>query len=218
MKKIRAISNKQKLEKKQMIINSAEFLLMDSDYRQITVDMIAKEAKIAKGTVFLYFKSKEEIFLSLTKQLTEYWYYRLKTILENELKKGEAVSIEGFVSLIVKSLDNELFLKMLSILDDTLEQNSDRELVYQYKLFLKHRLLNLGILIETIFPILACNDGMKIINNLFVCLIGSYKVSYQSGIVKEISLMSGMEIFIRDFWQIFTELAVCYLRGFLSNH
>ena len=52
-----------KENKVEIILNSAEELMctMDSPNRDITVDMIAKNAGIGKGSIYYYFQSKEEI-------------------------------------------------------------------------------------------------------------------------------------------------------------
>lgn len=66
--------------KKDIILNSAEELMceMDNPARDITVDMIAKNAGIGKGSIYYYFKSKEEIIdavieRSWSKAICEYF-------------------------------------------------------------------------------------------------------------------------------------------------
>lgn len=63
-----------------VILNAAEALMcsMDAPNRDITVDMIAKKAGIGKGSIYYYFKSKEEIIdavieRSYTTALQEYF-------------------------------------------------------------------------------------------------------------------------------------------------
>ena len=52
-----------KQNKVEIILNSAEELMcnMEAPNRDITVDMIAKNAGIGKGSIYYYFQSKEEI-------------------------------------------------------------------------------------------------------------------------------------------------------------
>jgi len=51
--------------KKRRIIDSAISILNKKEYYRIPVDEIAKKAGVAKGTIYLYFKSKEEIYFSV---------------------------------------------------------------------------------------------------------------------------------------------------------
>lgn len=46
------------------IVQAARTVFARRGYQSATVDDIAEEARIAKGTLYLYFKSKEEIYLS----------------------------------------------------------------------------------------------------------------------------------------------------------
>ncbi|HEY8462875.1 MAG TPA: TetR/AcrR family transcriptional regulator [Bacillota bacterium] len=47
------------------ILDAAMSLFSQKGFERTTVDEIASRAKIAKGTVYLYFKNKEHIFLSI---------------------------------------------------------------------------------------------------------------------------------------------------------
>lgn len=50
--------------KKRAILEAARRLLIERDFQDIVLDDVAKRAGVAKGTLFLYFKSKEELFSS----------------------------------------------------------------------------------------------------------------------------------------------------------
>lgn len=58
-------------EKHEAILVAAKQLFGHYGYRRTSIDDIAQEARIAKGTVYLYFKSKEEIFRALCQQLLD---------------------------------------------------------------------------------------------------------------------------------------------------
>ena len=45
------------------IVNAATELFIKQGYRKTSVDEIAKRASVAKGTIYLYFKTKSEIML-----------------------------------------------------------------------------------------------------------------------------------------------------------
>jgi AcrR family transcriptional regulator len=58
-------------EKHEVILTAAQTLFGHYGYRRTSIDDIAQEAGIAKGTVYLYFKSKDDIFRALSQQLSE---------------------------------------------------------------------------------------------------------------------------------------------------
>ncbi len=53
------------------ILDAAIRLFSQYGYRRTSIDDIAREAEVAKGTVYLSFKSKEEIFRALAETLCE---------------------------------------------------------------------------------------------------------------------------------------------------
>jgi len=57
---------KDKTDKRDAILHAAWGLIRHYGYNKTTIDDIAREAKVGKGTVYLYFKSKKEIMLALT--------------------------------------------------------------------------------------------------------------------------------------------------------
>ncbi len=69
----RAYSTVQKLEKRQEILMSAEDLFIKQDGEFPTVTSICLYSSIAKGTVYLYFKNKEEIYLALLEKYFLQW-------------------------------------------------------------------------------------------------------------------------------------------------
>lgn len=54
-----------KINKKDMILDSAEELMFQMSDNEISVDMIAKNAGIGKGSIYYYFKSKDDIINSV---------------------------------------------------------------------------------------------------------------------------------------------------------
>jgi AcrR family transcriptional regulator len=58
-------------EKHEAILAAAKQLFGHYGYRRTSIDDIAQEARVAKGTVYLYFKSKEEIFRALCQHLLD---------------------------------------------------------------------------------------------------------------------------------------------------
>ena len=60
----RAIQAEDKQERHHAILDAAERLLLRSPERIANVAEVADEAGLAKGTVYLYFPSKEELLLA----------------------------------------------------------------------------------------------------------------------------------------------------------
>lgn len=58
-----------KEDKKQQIADAARELFSNFGYKSVSVDQIAQKANVAKGTIYLYFKDKDDLFFNLVKEL-----------------------------------------------------------------------------------------------------------------------------------------------------
>lgn len=74
-----------------MILDAVGRLLERYGYRKMTVDDIAHEAGIGKGTIYLYFPSKEEMALSWIDRANQAMQERLRQIADSDLPPDERV-------------------------------------------------------------------------------------------------------------------------------
>ncbi len=56
---------REKLHRHRQILDAAYEVFHEVGYSSATIDQIAERAELAKGTIYLYFKSKEELYFSL---------------------------------------------------------------------------------------------------------------------------------------------------------
>jgi TetR/AcrR family transcriptional regulator len=56
---------REKEERRSAVIDAAERLFFSKGYDEITMDEIAKEAELAKGTLYLYFKNKDSLYTAV---------------------------------------------------------------------------------------------------------------------------------------------------------
>jgi AcrR family transcriptional regulator len=59
------------VEKAETILDAANKVFIKYGYQKTTMDDIAHEAMIGKGTIYYYFNSKEEIFIEILKKIKE---------------------------------------------------------------------------------------------------------------------------------------------------
>jgi AcrR family transcriptional regulator len=64
-------------------------LLIERDFSDIVLDDVAKEAGVAKGTLFLYFKSKEELFTEALSDLADALGQELGALIKAEISGKE---------------------------------------------------------------------------------------------------------------------------------
>ena len=56
---------KEKTERRKAILSAAREVFFEKGFMAATVDAIADKCDLAKGTIYLYFKSKEELYISM---------------------------------------------------------------------------------------------------------------------------------------------------------
>ncbi|MEN6465609.1 MAG: TetR/AcrR family transcriptional regulator [Syntrophaceae bacterium] len=56
---------KERLARRNQILKAARKLFFDKGFKPITIDHIARKAELSKGAVYLYFNSKEEIYIQI---------------------------------------------------------------------------------------------------------------------------------------------------------
>jgi len=56
---------REKQQRRNDIIDAAERLFFSRGYGSTTMDQVADEAELSKGTLYLYFKSKEDLYLAI---------------------------------------------------------------------------------------------------------------------------------------------------------
>lgn len=75
---------KRQKPKYKQIIDAAVVAIAHNGYHQTQVSKIAKEARVADGTIYLYFKNKEDILVSVFKEKMAVFIRNLQNILNEE--------------------------------------------------------------------------------------------------------------------------------------
>ncbi len=83
------------------IVDAAVVVIAENGYHQAQVSKIAKEAGVADGTIYLYFKNKEDILVSVFREKMAIFVSNLQTILEKDLNTSE---------MLFKMIDNHFFV------------------------------------------------------------------------------------------------------------
>lgn len=86
-------------ERRHQILDAALHVFAEDSYHGSSMAAVAKRAKISKGLIYNYFKSKEEILISLVKDVFDEVMEHLHLDPEVELDKA------GFIKVIEKSVD-----------------------------------------------------------------------------------------------------------------
>ncbi|MBI4055976.1 MAG: TetR/AcrR family transcriptional regulator [Elusimicrobia bacterium] len=100
-------------DKRSQILSAARRLLKEEGYQDIVLDDIARVADVAKGTLYLYFRNKEDLFLAAFEDLVTQLGEKLVFLLKSD-KEGEAL-LTDTVRTILSHFDlNKDFVSQLA--------------------------------------------------------------------------------------------------------
>jgi AcrR family transcriptional regulator len=86
------IQERKKREKegrRQQILSASKQLFSDRGFQHTTMEEIANAAELSPGTIYLYFKSKDELFAELSLGVIQYFSGQLEKLNENENMSAE---------------------------------------------------------------------------------------------------------------------------------
>lgn len=88
--------------KYKQIVDAAVIVIAENGYHQAQVSKIAKEAGVADGTIYLYFKNKEDILISVFREKMGVFVENVQEILKKEISATEMLAkmIENHFSLL----------------------------------------------------------------------------------------------------------------------
>lgn len=216
--KQRAISSDEKLERREAILNAAAELLTRDEYHDISIACIAQKAGLAKGTIFLYFRTKEELFLQLQVRVYKSWFEDINTRLSTSLGHKNETGIDKFVENIMASIgDHPMMTRLTPILHVILERNIDYKTALEFKRFLLSEVRTTGRLIEQCLPFLRKNDGAQFLLHLQVLLIGLIQLTSPAPIVKQVIDTEKMEVFQLNFEERLSAMLALLISGMKST-
>ena len=110
---------------------AAAELLEGWSYSDIAMDRIAERAGVAKGTLYLYFRTKEALFLSLYEARLGAWYADLHALADH----GEGtVSASEAARVISSTLTRRpTLVRLFGLLHSTLSHNIDLEITVGFR-------------------------------------------------------------------------------------
>lgn len=212
--KLRAISDEDKAARRDAIILAASDLLDQADYHDISIARIARRAGVAKGTIFLYFKTREELFLQV--QMREYasWFEEVNRRLQALLGQKKMIGVAEFVKTIMISIKKHpAMARIAPLIHVILEHNIDYKTALDFKRFLLAHIRATGMVIEQCLPFLRTNGGPLFLLDLHVLIIGVTQISRPAPLVKQVIEKEGMSVFQVKFEPKLEEMLVALLAG-----
>ncbi|PIC87330.1 TetR family transcriptional regulator [Sporosarcina sp. P20a] len=129
--------------KYKQIVDAAVIVIAENGYHQAQVSKIAKEAGVADGTIYLYFKNKEDILISVFREKMAIFVENIKEILKKDLPIAEKLQLVVENHFTVLQEDPHL-----AIVTQLELRQSNKDLRFQINNVLKEYMVLLDTLLE----------------------------------------------------------------------
>lgn len=127
-KPIRARSDAAKEDRRLDILEAARGLLAEDGFQGVTMNGLAQRARLAKGTLYLYFKTRDEVFLTLHSAASGQVIAR---IAERTVPGQSAEEVAREIAAAARS--DPLFFQLGALLTAVIEQNVSPEALVETK-------------------------------------------------------------------------------------
>lgn len=183
----RARSSEQKSERREEILSAAIALLRERSYHKINIADVAKKAGMAKGTVFLYFQTKEELFLVIASREFERWFDAMDRSFAEITGSPEDAAPDRVLSALSGMLKPDaLLIALIPIVHTVLEQNISYPQAREFKQMLGKGLQRTGALLEACLPFLLHGQGVVFLLWMYAVVIGFSQMAKPAPVIKKV--------------------------------
>lgn len=179
----RAIHPEDKLRKRESILDAAQYLWATQTDRLSSMDALAQASGVAKGTLYLYFRSKEEVMLALHERDIEEFFGRMI----ERAQQAEPMQVEDLVQLVTNAVrHSSTFLPLSSVCMGLMERHIPHETTIAFKKRIYERLNNALNALQNQFPALTHLNMMQ----AYALMLGLWQLLQQSSLHQKIELSS----------------------------
>ena len=116
--------------RREEIISACKTLYKDMSFKEITIMKIAEYTTFSRASIYNYFETKEEIFLSILQKEYELWNADLKSMAASR----DSMTKDEIAKALASSLEKRrLLLKLMSMNHYDMEENSREERLCEFK-------------------------------------------------------------------------------------
>lgn len=117
--------------RRQQIMIAAKRVFSQKGFNKATMEDIAKEAELSPGTLYLYFKNKDELFSSLSIRILQYLNIRLEHVVNDKTNKTAEQKIDALKEAMhdVYKFDPLMLVNMFHLQSSETMKNLSPELI-----------------------------------------------------------------------------------------
>jgi AcrR family transcriptional regulator len=168
----RARSPAAKDARRQALVQAAAEVFGERRYAAVSMAEIARRAGVAKGTTYLYFPTKETLFLDLFLRRLSTWIEEIMPVLQ--VAKSANDVADAFADTLA---NHEQLVRLIGLLHGTLEQNVEAEdaLAFKRQLIVHLAPVAMGIEVAAKLP---AGDGVRAIVQIQAMAVGIAQMAF----------------------------------------
>ncbi len=179
----RARSEWDKQQRRTHILTTALALWNEQTFAHFSMAELAARCDLAKGTLYLYFQTKEALFLAVLERLLGAWFADLGA----SLAAADQLDPAAATDLICASLARHPSLsRLLPIAASILEQNITQDVARAYKQQLLNWCVAAGPALESRLRFIAPGDGLRLLMQIYALVVGLGQMADPSPVVVEV--------------------------------
>lgn len=210
--KQRARNAEDKQERRSAILKAALAIWNEgTSFATFNMADVAERAGLAKGTVYIYFATKESLLLALLEEELWAWF----DVIDARLQQGGGPwSCQRVAHLFSGTMaERRALMRLLSLLETILEHNISFEEALSFKTALMTRMLATGERLERRLPFLRPGTGARLLIQIRALMVGFQQMAYPSPTVEKVLEQPGMSFLRVDFNKDFAAAVVTLLQG-----
>lgn len=207
----RARKEGEKQQRRQAILDAAWEIYQTVPYESLAMAAVAEHVGLAKGTMYLYFATKEELFLALAERELSAWFEDVQGGLSDERPAWDIATISRMVCATLDARPG--LTRLLAILSTVLEHNIDLESAIRFKRMVLANMQRAGALLERRLPFLAPGEGLQTLLRAYALVIGLRHLADPAPIVREALLQPDLAPFNISFADELTASVTALLMG-----
>jgi len=157
--------------RKEEIISACAKLYESMGFKEITLKEIGAATTLTRTGIYLYFETKEEIFLALLAREYDAWVEEMQAV----MARKEAMSREEVADVLARTLtDHPRLLRLLSMNLYEMEANSRPERLTEFKVSFGASLLTVDRMIQKYLPEMDDAGRKRFLYAFFPFIYGIY--------------------------------------------
>jgi AcrR family transcriptional regulator len=194
--KTRAIHAEDKEERRHAILDAAEQLLLAHPQRIPSVEEVAATARLAKGTVYLYFPSKEELLLAIHDRNSVRFFDALQTLLDSR----KSVEFDDMFRVVRKQMvEVPGYLPLAALCFGLMEKSVPMEAAAAHKQRIGERLRIASVSLERQFTGLPAGRGISVLMHSYALIVGLWQMIHPSPLIESLPDHPNYEFLHRDY-------------------